>query len=254
MRSGDSTSSRPRTRWAFMPRKKRRWSSEKARTYLNIPHEPRCGQNGMDARRPDAAKPGGLARRATTQTPRRSAEQGPRLRGCDRGGVQGLAHSRGAHHSLPGRTSALRAQALLRRARAALVRNPSGPGGRGHAGYRDRFCYAATDQEPVAPAATGAKGSWIPSRPRAKTACVRFETPSARKIAAAWVLTVPSARPNSRQISLFGLPWTSNASTSTWRFVNSSDSAARATLLAAGRRAGAGLAAAPSARSNSGGR
>ena len=48
-----------------------------SRTYLSIPHEPRCGQNGMDARRPDAAKPGGLARRATTQTARRSAEQGP---------------------------------------------------------------------------------------------------------------------------------------------------------------------------------
>ena len=104
----------------------------------------------MDARRPDAAKPGGLARRATTQTAHRSAEQGPpqggrgapafrwgsdpgggrcgrrplasglgshphradgapapprrppRLRGCDRGGVQGLAHYRGPRRSLQG--------------------------------------------------------------------------------------------------------------------------------------------------------
>ncbi len=33
------------------------------------PREPRCHQNGMDARRRDAAKANALARSATTQTP-----------------------------------------------------------------------------------------------------------------------------------------------------------------------------------------
>src|SRR5262245_40761179 len=38
------------------------WRTRQRGTYLNIPHEPRCGQNGIDARRPDAAKPGRLGK------------------------------------------------------------------------------------------------------------------------------------------------------------------------------------------------
>jgi CheY-like chemotaxis protein len=56
-----------------------------------------------------------------------------------------------------------------------------------------------------------------PSRLTAITACVRLATPSALRIAVTWILTVPSARPRSRQMSLLGLPCISSASTSLWR-------------------------------------
>src|SRR5688572_21478368 len=59
--------------------------------------------------------------RGTTQTARRSAEQGPRLRGCDRGGVHGHADS--MRRAWPAAGSHLRqeAQALLRPPRALLA-------------------------------------------------------------------------------------------------------------------------------------
>ena len=60
----------------------------------------------------------------------------------------------------------------------------------------------------------------MPSLLSTNTACVRLETLSALRMAAIWVFTVPSARPSSRQIILFGLPCTSSVSTSDWRPVS----------------------------------
>src|SRR5687767_6261730 len=59
--------------------------------------------------------------RATTQAARRSVEQGPRRRGCDRGGVHGHADS--IRRAWPAAGSHLRprAQALLRPPRALLA-------------------------------------------------------------------------------------------------------------------------------------
>ena len=51
----------------------------------------------------------------------------------------------------------------------------------------------------------------------ASTASVRLSTPSARRIAETWFLTVGSARPRARQMSLLFLPCISSASTSSWR-------------------------------------
>ena len=54
----------------------------------------------------------------------------------------------------------------------------------------------------------------------ATTASTRLRTFNARKIAARWILTVPSLMPRSRAISLFGLPCESRRITSIWRSVS----------------------------------
>jgi hypothetical protein len=68
------------------------------------------------------------SRRATQQPARRSVEQGPRLRGCDRGGVHGHADS--IRCAWPAAGSHLRqeAQALLRPPRAVLAATRVGRG------------------------------------------------------------------------------------------------------------------------------
>ena len=63
-----------------------------------------------------------------------------------------------------------------------------------------------------------------PRREAAITACTRVSTPSAFSTAATWFLTVPSARLNSREISLFDFPASRSASTSAWRGVMPSPS------------------------------
>src|SRR5688572_8591853 len=59
--------------------------------------------------------------RATKQAARRSVEQGPRLRGCDRGGVHRHADSNRRAWPAAGSHLRLRAQALLRPPRAVLA-------------------------------------------------------------------------------------------------------------------------------------
>ena len=64
--------------------------------------------------------------------------------------------------------------------------------------------------------------SRTPRRANSITTCVRVWTLSARSMALTCTFTVPSDSRKSRQINLFGLPWTSNFNTSAWRTVKPS--------------------------------
>lgn len=76
---------------------------------------------------------------------------------------------------------------------------------------RRRVAISAESPKHQAPA--GSK----PKRCAAITASVQLLTPSALKIAATWIFTVPSDKSNSRAIVLLILPYNNNLNTSNWQ-------------------------------------
>ncbi len=86
-------------------------------------------------------------------------------------------------------------------------------------------------------------------RREATTASTRLRTLRARKIAARWILTVPSLMPRSRAMTLFGLPWDSSRSTSIWRSVSSLRRRSSSVAVVSARVAALGTGTLPSSNS-----